>query len=388
MFLIHQKEEFTMKIILWAGITIFILGTIINFFMFSFSQNNIYNLQNPLLLKLSNLTPVFMVTLILVINPILEELIFRYWTINNRFSYIVSLIGISLFCYFYSNNFLLALTIFILLLFIIFVIKNILLTAVFTSIIFTWIHVGNTYNLVNLFPLFGLSLIFTFISLKYNIRMAFATHIAYNLVAIIPLMISFEKNLELIKFENISYQAQLNEISIFSLEEDISYVSQDSILVISTLSQLIPKISNFKNNTIISSNINSIKKFRLIVTSKSNKKIDKEQLIKDLVKSAKITSDTSKVNAYIVDINNNDIMTKNKIENYYVMLYDFIDYLKTVKGLPVKLSNESLINQNISVSKNFLFEKKHDKLIKMLNSDSLFSVPTDKKGNMLKVFFY
>lgn len=213
-------------------------------------------------------------------------------------------------------------------------------------------------------------------------------HITYNLIAVVPYITSFDSNSKQIEFENNSYRAQLKEVSIFSFEDDKRFISPDSISIISTLTQMVPKLSSFDNDLILSSKISSMKKFKLTVTSNPKSHINKEKLIEDLIKNTNVNSDTNNLEAYTIRIINNKFDPGKNHKNYMVTLYGFIDYLKTVKGLPVRLSTESLINKKISVSREFLFEKDHNTLIELIHNDPNFSISSKKEETISKIVFY
>jgi len=377
------------KIILLLGILFFVLGTLINIFSFSQSENDIYNFQSPLLLILSNLTPLKILIFTIIVFPLLEEIVFRLWTIRKRFAYIVSLIGISLIIFQISNSFLIfALTALILFLSF-FWIKNTIVIAVITSIAFALMHYGNidsSLGLINLLPYFGLALILSFIGLRFKFFFCVLAHSAYNLIAMLPLIFFSNQNTSSIQFENDTYTAELTKVPIFSSIEHKNIINHDTIDVIATLPELIPNITPFNNEVIYTSNVTSLNKYHLSAFSKPNKEISIEQLSEDLQKKANIGSDTIIIKAHVISLN--DSVSEPPNNHGLMTLYDLVDYLRMRKDLPVKLSQNISSNKTIRFSTTILKMDSHSKIIETLNNDSLLNISPEKEGELIKVSFF
>ena len=192
--------------------------------------------------------------------------------------------------------------------------------------------------------------------------------------------------MSLIQFENNTYTAQLTEISVFSSGENKNINNLDTIEVISTLPELIPNISPFNNEIIYASEVNSLNKYQLTAFSKPNEKISIEQLIRDLQKIANIGSDTTIIKAHIIKINSGISELPN---NYGLMtLYDLVNYLRTHKNLPVKLSKEISSNEKIVFNTSILKMNSHSKIIETINSDSILNISLEKDGELMRVSFF
>ncbi|HPW65719.1 MAG TPA: CPBP family intramembrane metalloprotease [Salinivirgaceae bacterium] len=386
---LSSKKFSEHKIILLLGILFFVLGTLINIFSVSQSENDIYNFQSPLLLILSDLTPLKILIFTIIVFPFLEEIVFRLWTIRKRFAYIVSLIGISLIIFQISNSFLIfALTTLILFLSF-FWIKNTIVIAVITSIVFALIHYGNidsSLRLINLLPYFGLALILSFIGLRFKFFLCILAHSAYNLIAMLPLIFFSNQNTSVIQFESDTYTAELTKVSFFSSIEHKDIINHDTIDVVSTLPELIPNITPFNNEAIYTSNVTSLNKYRLSAFSKPNKEISTEQLSEDLQKRANISSDTIIIKAHVISLNDN---VSEQPNNHGLMtLYDLVNYLRIHKDLPVKLSKEISSNETILFSTKILNMDSYSKIIETLNNDSVLNISLEKEGELMKVSFF
>ena len=172
---LSNKKKYEHKVILILGLIFFVLGTLFNIYYISQFKNDIYSFQSPVLTNLSDLTPLKIISFTIIVFPFLEEIVFRLWTMKKRFTYIISLIGISLIIFQISKVFDFCsgcidfISLFLL-------DKNTIINAVITSLIFAFMHYGNIDSslcIVNLIPYFGLSLILSFIGLKFNFSCVF-----------------------------------------------------------------------------------------------------------------------------------------------------------------------------------------------------------------------
>ena len=386
---LSNKKKYEHKVILILGLIFFVLGTLFNIYYISQFKNDIYSFQSPVLTNLSDLTPLKIISFTIIVFPFLEEIVFRLWTMKKRFTYIISLIGISLIIFQISKSFLIFALVALILFLCFFWIKNTIINAVITSLIFAFMHYGNIDSslcIVNLIPYFGLSLILSFIGLKFNFFLCVLAHSVNNFIAMIPLIFFPNQNMSLIQFENNTYTAQLTEISVFSSGENKNINNLDTIEVISTLPELIPNISPFNNEIIYASEVNSLNKYQLTAFSKPNEKISIEQLIRDLQKIANIGSDTTIIKAHIIKINSGI----SELPNHYglMTLYDLVNYLRTHKNLPGKLSKEISSNETIVFNTSILKMNSHSKIIETINSDSILNISLEKDGELMRVSFF
>ena len=133
------------------------------------------------------------VTLIIVsvLIPIIEELAFRFWGIKKKYASIISLLFISVYILL-TGNIILAISAFIVLGILFFLVKeNELLLIITTSIIFSLLHIDgfssvNIKTILSLINIFSFAVILCCVTIKYHFVFAVGIHIVNNLIAVSP----------------------------------------------------------------------------------------------------------------------------------------------------------------------------------------------------------
>lgn len=371
------------KLILFIGLLSFAIGIIFNWYQLNSSPNN---LQSPLLSKFSIFNVYFVLLFTIILAPLIEEFIFRSWTQGKRFSFLFSLSAITGFSYLILGSILTSAVIFFLLIISLFLIKNKIVIACVTSLIFAILHkenIGEGFHILTLLPLVGISLVFTYLALSYSLKTAIVGHSFYNVLAGLPLILNIGVNTDSIKFESESYHAKLDIVSPYSLNNDVDFISNDSMVIFSTLPEMIPSIRLYNNELFYESQLGSLQKYKLTVLAKPQMKIDRQDLIENILTVSSIESDTSMVGAFMLNFGIKNTSAKRQ-DIYNVRLYDFIDFIKAKKGIPLKL-DQNYENQKISVSSKFLHENDQEQIIRLLNNEPFFTVSAYKKGEITQV---
>jgi len=324
------------------GVLLFIIGFSINLILANYIYSSELNFSNsPIIEKLISFSPLMMLIVPLVLAPIIEEISFRGWIRNSKKSKLISFILTSFYVLFYIKNIFISFSIIFILLITLFLIKNrfYLINTIITSLLFGIIHINNydipMIKFASIIQLVGLAFVLSFIVKKFGLIYSIICHFIFNLIALTPLLITSGNN-NTISFENESYYATLNKLSILNSAENISYKYSDSIDLNGHLSKLAVDIAPFEQKVIYIPSIDNLTKYNLKIKAKKGKSINNQQLFLDYLDIIKSKTDTLKKNAYLLSFNSNLIMDSD-YSSYNTSLFMLVKHIDNKYNIPILL---------------------------------------------------
>ncbi len=389
-----EKKTILLYILIF-GISFLVIGIILNIVFSSYFINKKIDLPiDPISKILFSYPPIFMLLTLLIIAPISEEFAFRFWINNKKSSKIVSFIAINFFVYSVFNSLIALGATTIVLGFIFFIYKNenynLILMIFFTSLIFSLIHILN-YNaiwikIVAVIQLFGFALILSYIGIRFKFIYCIIAHSIFNFIAIIPFINL--TTIEPIVFENSTFKADLTELSIFSFQNQTGYVEEDSILVFGNLPSIATSLVSYSNDFIYLSNTNNFNSYKLIVKSKKDKHIDKNELLNDYINKTKLHSDTLYKKAYILSYKDSTKFVVNKSDGYFLhTISTLIDNIRFMYKIPLVMDN-GLENKIFSMKLDYLKIKTFEETKAYLKINFNIDIQASIKRNVAIVNFY
>lgn len=324
------------------GVLLFIIGFSINLILANYIYSSELNFSNsPILEKLISFSPLMILIVPLVLAPIIEEITFRGWIRNSKKSKLTSFILSSFYVLYYLNYTFISFLIIFILFFTLFKLKKhfLIINIISTSILFGIIHINN-FNLpmikfASIIQLIGLAFILSFIVKKFGLIYSIICHFLFNIVALAPLLISFGSN-NTISFENESYHATLNKLSIFNSDENNSYYYSDSIDLRGHLSKLAIDIAPFEHKIIYVPSIDNLTKYNLKIKAKKGKSINNQQLFLDYLNIIKSKTDTLKKKAYLLSFDSSLIMDSD-YSSYNTSLFMLVKHIDNKYNIPILL---------------------------------------------------
>lgn len=165
-----------------SGITLYVLGIILS----TIFDKDVSMEDNPIIGMISQMNGWIMLIYITVIAPILEEISFRSWTVNKKWTKYLSLILSSIFLLL-ANPYIGGIY-FLSFLAVIVFLKNkpkptLISLILITTIGFTLAHIGNFEKNIFLIstPVYiGITFVFTYIALRFKLRYSMIAHGIYN----------------------------------------------------------------------------------------------------------------------------------------------------------------------------------------------------------------
>lgn len=165
-----------------SGITLYVLGIILS----TIFDKDVSMEDNPIIGMISQMNGWIMLIYIAVIAPILEEISFRSWTVNKKWTKYLSLILSSIFLLL-ANPYIGGIY-FLSFLAVIVFLKNkpkptLISLILITTIGFTLAHIGNFERDIFLIstPVYiGITFVFTYIALRFKLRYSMIAHGIYN----------------------------------------------------------------------------------------------------------------------------------------------------------------------------------------------------------------
>lgn len=344
----HKDSNFIIPVkILYAGIILWILGISILILAFNSNQSTNDTIQLPFIKSIISYPSFFLLILIIILIPLTEELIFRYWIVKNRFSFYISGLGMLVVTYHFFSNIIpfLMLLIFFIALFV-FVKKRknkLILMLITSSIVFSLIHIHNYDSSIikfgSIIQLFGLAMILSYIGIRISFYYCILGHSINNLIATIPLFM-LSLHAETIHFENSTYNAVLIPISLFSISNEPNQINHDSITITGHISSIAADIQPFSNEFYYTNVATDLFKYKLKVFAAPDTTICLNQISKDFLCKNKIQSDTTLKPAYILTIFDTlKLNTKPSSNSFLMGLYELVEMIRQQNNLPLKMSN-------------------------------------------------
>ena len=328
------------------------------------------------------------VTLIIVsvLIPIIEELAFRFWGIKKKYASIISLLFISVYILL-TGNIILAISAFIVLGILFFLVKeNELLLIITTSIIFSLLHIDgfssvNIKTILSLINIFSFAVILCCVTIKYHFVFAVGIHIVNNLIAVSPkITLSKIKEDNVMYYRNTQSTFSTNDysISLKPITDENDYIDQtyDDIQTISftgSLHNFIESVQILDTNKTINS-VYKIDKtikdilpdYAITLNYKITDTLDYNNILNDVMGSIFSRCDTTYCTTYSLNIS--DFSKLNNNEQYdEISLRELAIKLESFYGIPIILDND--INEKYPIfiaddlfAKNMSLEKLKDLL--------------------------
>lgn len=181
--------------LLWGGVALWVIAIIVPSILAIFGIDYAeQDMLDGMLNHLGSISPLLLFIVVCIIGPILEEFAFRYWTVGNMLSRIISFILTTVFVYTeLGNNIFISLCVAALLFVLLFLIKkNEIALIIFTSAIFSLLHISGFSSVsvsvvFALIQLFAEAVIMCCLALKYHFVIAIFIHIIGNIMVLAPI---------------------------------------------------------------------------------------------------------------------------------------------------------------------------------------------------------
>jgi hypothetical protein len=176
----------------------------------------------------------------------------------------------------------------------------------------------------------------------------------------------------MLKFEGATFYAETKPVNIFQTRE-VSLDEDNQINITDYLSEICVHLSPFKPDYMYRSQVNSLEKHNLTVSSKPNNKINREDLLQQFIKVKHITTDTVIRPAKTLEINATNHNFGHIDSSYKTRLYDIIKLIRTKFDIPLTLSskidNQVYYIATVTLTMNFeeyqsYLEKNHGLIIR------------------------
>lgn len=340
------------RYILYSGILLWVISIIFIITNYYLSPELISSPSVPYFDKLFRFSPFLMLVIIILIAPVAEEYIFRYWTKQNDYSYFVSGAGMTLVVFMTYKSFLPVFLIMFVLSGIYFFIKKsdskLLAMAIVSTILFALLHIRwhsmFVVKMAVFFQMAGLSLILVWLGLRYRFLYCIAGHMVQNVLATLPFIVIGHS--QQVVFENNTYKATLEQVSVFNTSKKIVEHFNDSFEIYGHATSIICRFLPFDNEIIYRDNMNSISVHHLYVNVYGEKP-DYAALAGDYMKYANIKADTAVIECYTLTVTDSAYFVSNRNDKRFkILLYHFVSMLRQ-RDIPIKMEkyykNEALM---------------------------------------------
>ncbi|MDD2192254.1 MAG: CPBP family intramembrane metalloprotease [Bacteroidales bacterium] len=357
-----------------SGITLYVLGIILS----TIFDKDVSMEDNPIIGMISQMNGWIMLIYIAVIAPILEEISFRSWTVNKKWTKYLSLILSSIFLLL-ANPYIGGIY-FLSFLAVIVFLKNkpkptLISLILITTIGFTLAHIGNFERDIFLIstPVYiGITFVFTYIALRYKLRYSMIAHALYNfsLLLLGGFIIPFGNSIIL---NEGNYEGSLKPVSgLYSKKGTDNYGGYSANISKTMLPEIISMLE-FDSDYKIKTYPKGYSFYNLEVKTKDTlNKIDLKALSEELKRKANIRIDTlvELREVYHLEIKDVDIIKLNEddfsdlsdiklsIELDYIIKTIGRHYDKTIR-IPDKYKGLKIIDINkfLNITSDITFEQ-------------------------------
>ena len=301
------------------------------------------------------------VTLIIVsvLIPIIEELAFRFWGIKKKYASIISLLFISVYILLTGNIFL-AISAFIVLGILFFIVKeNELLLIITTSIIFSILHIDgfssvNIKTILSLINIFSFAVILCCVTIKYHFILAVGIHIINNLIAISPQITSAKiKEDNFMYYRNIQSMFSTNDysVSLKPITDENDYTEQlyndvQTISFSGSLSSFVELIQILDTNKTINSVYkidksikNVLPDYVITLNYKTTDSLNYNNILNDVLQSIFSRCDTIYSTTYSLNIIDFSKLNNDELCNE-ISLRELAIRLESFYGIPIMLDDD------------------------------------------------
>lgn len=331
--------------------------------------------------------PYFIVVIVALLVPIIEEFAFRFWTKGKLLNYIVSAIGISVFLL-ASQQFQLGYKIAIIALLFYFTFlfkhkhKNLFL-AFITSLVFGSLHVSNfcqieVVDVQNFLITTGLGLIASFIGLNFRFIYCIILHVAFNMFGTFGFILDIDKAQTI---ENEQETVYVKPLSKYAKEETF-FISNDSLFLQGDVRYIVDKLIDKNQIKNVKSNL-FFEKFRVWAKSKE-REIDKANVLKAFVQSTSFSFDTVYRKYEVMEFADTSKLKATATEGYGMFSKSHV-----VENINQKFGKNIITNDtlhNVLIFKPSIFSvKKYEELLQLLSEQGIYIKETADSLKILEI---
>ncbi|MCK9163647.1 MAG: CPBP family intramembrane metalloprotease [Bacteroidales bacterium] len=317
-----------------SGITLYVFGIILS----TIFDKDVSMEDNPIIGMISQMNGWIMLIYIAVIAPILEEISFRSWTVNKKWTKYLSLILSTIFLLL-ANPYIGGIY-FLSFLAVIVFLKNkpkptLISLILITTIGFTLAHIGNFEKNIFLIstPVYiGITFVFTYIALRFKLRYSMIAHGLYNfsLLLLGGFIIPFGNSIIL---NEGNYEGCLKPVSgLYSKKGTDNYGGYSANISKTMLPEIISMLE-FDSDYKIKTYPKGYSFYNLEVKTKDTlNKIDLKALSQEIIKKANLRLDTIIVlkDAFFVEIRDveeikREVKEKMKVDEFPASLSGIIN---------------------------------------------------------------
>ena len=317
-----------------SGITLYVFGIILS----TIFDKDVSMEDNPIIGMISQMNGWIMLIYIAVIAPILEEISFRSWTVNKKWTKYLSLILSTIFLLL-ANPYIGGIY-FLSFLAVIVFLKNkpkptLISLILITTIGFTLAHIGNFEKNIFLIstPVYiGITFVFTYIALRFKLRYSMIAHGLYNfsLLLLGGFIIPFGNSIIL---NEGNYEGSLKPVSgLYSKKGTDNYGGYSANISKTMLPEIISMLE-FDSDYKIKTYPKGYSFYNLEVKTKDTlNKIDLKALSQEIIKKANLRLDTIIVlkDAFFVEIRDveeikREVKEKMKVDEFPASLSGIIN---------------------------------------------------------------
>lgn len=269
--------------------------------------------------------------------------------------------------------------------------KRLISMLIISSIVFSLMHLNNyssnIIKIVAMIQLLGLALFLSYIGMKFSFVYCIIGHSINNLIATIPMLV-FAFNADTIQFENSTYKADLEPISIFSISPEQSERNLDSMIFTGNITSIASNLQPFNNDFEYTNSVSNLLKYKLRVLAKPDTTICFNQLNTDFLEKAKIQSDTTLKPSYTLSIFDTIKLKSKPNNNYFLMdLHGLVQLIRLQNNLPLK-TDKNYENKILFLDFSFLKNKNINDRRLLLNDKYGIKISEKEIDTIKSVKFY
>lgn len=326
--------------------------------VFNYEQNQdlLLSVIDKLIYYTSSIVVLIIVSVLL---PIIEEFAFRFWGMKKKYASIISLLLISVYISL-TGNIILAISAFIVLGILFFIVKeNELLLIITTSIIFSILHIDgfssvNIKTILSLINIFSFAVILCCVTIKYHFILAVVIHIINNLTAISPQITSAKiKEDNFMYYRNIQSMFSTNDysVSLKPITDENDYTEQlyndvQTISFSGSLSSFVELIQILDTNKTINSVYkidksikNVLPDYVITLNYKTTDSLNYNNILNDVLQSIFSRCDTIYSTTYSLNIIDFSKLNNDELCNE-ISLRELAIRLESFYGIPIMLDDD------------------------------------------------
>ena len=356
----NKGIKIDIKLLLKISIALYVgsLAVLTCLQVFNYEQNQdlLLSVIDKLIYYTSSIVVLIIVSVLL---PIIEEFAFRFWGMKKKYASIISLLLISVYISL-TGNIILAISAFIVLGILFFIVKeNELLLIITTSIIFSILHIDgfssvNIKTILSLINIFSFAVILCCVTIKYHFILAVVIHIINNLTAISPQITSAKiKEDNFMYYRNIQSMFSTNDysVSLKPITDENDYTKQlyndvQTISFSGSLSSFVELIQILDTNKTINSVYkidksikNVLPDYVITLNYKTTDSLNYNNILNDVLQSIFSRCDTIYSTTYSLNIIDFSKLNNDELCNE-ISLRELAIRLESFYGIPIMLDDD------------------------------------------------